>query len=112
MPRMSEYRPKTVANIPITSLQKEDDDIVNETWSPTKEQFKAFLARDAELAQRNIKLALQTFSYPVTVKDLKDSSLHSLDTLEQTLIYLVSTGTVQANERDLYSLSPVITGRQ
>lgn len=107
MPRMSEYRPKPATIIPVTpASSKEDEDIVNELWAPNLLQFKSFLARDFALAQRNIKLALQTFSYPVSVKDMKDSCLHSLDTVEKTLTFLVSVGTAQVNEKGLYSLSP------
>jgi len=72
-------------------------------WNPTPEQFAAYQANDAKLASNNLKLLLAGRSGQ-TLKDLKDSALHTSSTIEAQLSEWVKSGFV-VEVKGRYSLA-------
>jgi hypothetical protein len=54
-------------------------------WNPTPEAFKAFQVRDEELATSNVRSVLGSRQIPISLKEIKDSTLHSSDVIERVL---------------------------
>lgn len=77
-------------------------------WHPTPEQFDAFKLRDATLCNGNLKLLLSG-KYPPSLKELKDSSLHSAQTVEAQITDWVKMGLVVEN-KGKYSFNPNYKG--
>lgn len=78
-------------------------------WNPTPEQFAAYQLRDAGLALGNLRMLL-TSRPNQTLKDLKDSTLHTSGTIESLLNNWVKTGYV-VEVKGRYSLNPTYQGR-
>lgn len=72
--------------------EADEDDHESDKWNPTPETFAGFVARDFELAQNNIQQAILSRGGPMTVKELKDSTLHSSDVIERVLSSKVASG--------------------
>jgi hypothetical protein len=81
----------------------DEDSIGSDVWNPTPKAFEAFLARDFALAINNVRMAL-TGSRPMTLRDLKESCLHSNDVIERVLSAKVANGTVK-DDKGRYSLA-------
>jgi hypothetical protein len=81
---------------------QDDESIGNDEWHPTPETFEKFLSRDFVLAVNNIRLAM-VGSRPMTLRDLKESCLHSNDVIERVLSAKIANGTVK-EEKGRYSL--------
>jgi len=77
-----------------TASNHDDDDIESEEWNPTPEGFQQFVDDDFEYAQSNIQLAMLSRGGPMTVRDLKDSTLHSFDMIERVLASKIASGSV------------------
>ena len=73
----------------------DEDTISSDFWRPNDVQFDAFLKRDEQLAQRNIQLALTGATRGMTMRDLKESCLHSIDTIERVLVSKIASGKVK-----------------
>jgi hypothetical protein len=73
-------------------------DAEDENWNPTPEVFEAFLVRDFQLAQRNIEMATFGRKTSMTLKEVKESTLHSVDTVEQVLSSMVASGKMTENK--------------
>jgi len=88
------------------SNQPDKDDIVGSPdWNPTPTVFAGFLVRDMELATSNLRIAMQSYSGPVTVREIKESLLHSIDTIEKLLATQVKAGAVKIDSAGFrYSL--------
>jgi len=78
-------------------------------WHPTPEQFAAFQAHDAGLCIGNLRLLLSG-RFPLSLKELKDSTLHSALTVERQVAAWLQTGYVLEN-KGKYSLNPAYKGR-
>jgi hypothetical protein len=104
MPKFDRQYPARSSGTPqLASNQKDPDDLENEKWTPTPAKLADFFARDMELARTNVVMALRANGRPSFVKDVKESSLHSIDTIERTLTALVKAGQV-TEEKGRYSL--------
>jgi len=88
------------------SNQPDKDDIVGSPdWKPTPVVFAGFLVRDMELATSNLRIAMQSYSGPVTVREVKEAMLHSVDTIEKLLATQVKAGAVKIDSAGFrYSL--------
>lgn len=87
--------------------RKDDDDIEkDEAWKPTDEQFDAYMARDYELATFNVDMVLTNAGRSQSMRDLKESLLHNIDTIERVLTSKIASGRV-AEEKGRYSLRNV-----
>lgn len=74
-------------------------------WNPTPEQFTGYQLRDATLCAGNLRMLL-TSRGNQTLRDLKDSSLHTAQTIETQVNEWVKTG-VLTESKGRYSLAPV-----
>jgi hypothetical protein len=81
---------------------QDDESIGSDDWKPTKEAFKSFLDRDLVQAMNNVRLAM-VGSRPMTLRDIKESCLHSNDVIERVLTSRIASGTVK-EEKGRYSL--------
>lgn len=85
------------------SQEVEDDDHEHDEWHPTEVAFEQFRVRDLELATQNLYCVLENRgSY--SMRDLKDSMLHSVDTIEKVLATKIAEGKV-LETRGRYTLS-------
>jgi hypothetical protein len=84
--------------------EQPDVDEGNDKWNPTPQQFDAFLVRDEQLAAGNVRMALNG-RYPVSLKEIKDSTLHSSDVIERVLTSGVASGAF-LESKGKYSLTP------
>lgn len=73
-------------------------------WNPTPEAFEAFQARDYELALRNVEMIMRSRNTSVTLKELKDSTLHSAGTVERVVDANLAAGFIVEN-KGRYSLA-------
>jgi hypothetical protein len=92
---------------PITNKQQAEDEEEQsrDEWTPTPEVFASFLKRDAELASSNLALAMSgSAKFPMTLRDLKDCMLHSVDVIERTLTSYRAAGRIITDEKGRYSL--------
>ncbi len=69
----------------------------NEKWNPTPEVFEAFLVRDAELCAGNLRMVLASRS-PLSLKELKDSTLHSSHVVERQVDTWLQSGILQESK--------------
>lgn len=74
-------------------------------WNPTPEQFTAYQVRDAALCAGNLRMLLSQRG-GLSLRDLKDSSLHTAQTIETQVNELVKSG-VAVESKGRYSLAPV-----
>lgn len=74
--------------------EKDPDDQEADTWNPSPEAFAAFVKKDSQLAVSNVRHALLSAGRPITLKEIKDSTLHSIDAIERTLTSAIASGTV------------------
>jgi hypothetical protein len=69
-------------------------------WHPTPAQFDAYQARDYELATLNVQEVFASRRSPMTLKEVKDSTLHSPRTVERVVdAFLASAFIVEENGR-------------
>lgn len=61
-------------------------------WHPTPEQFDAYQARDFELASDNVESVFRSRRAPMTLKEVKDSTLHSPHTVERVVDSFLAAG--------------------
>lgn len=88
-----------------TKQQAEDEDEQSrDEWTPTPEIFAGFLKRDAELASSNLAMAMSGVKFPMTLRDLKDCLLHSVDVIERTIISFVAAGRITTDEKGRFTL--------
>lgn len=78
-------------------------------WDPTPEQFAGYQLRDATLCAGNLRMLLSQRS-GLTLRDLKDSSLHTAQTIETQVSEWVKTGVV-LESKGRFSLAPVTKSR-
>lgn len=83
--------------------QKDPDDQEADTWNPSSEEYAAFAKKDYEFAGKNVRHALLNAGRPITLKEVKESSLHSVDCIERTLSSLIATGVI-VESKGRYSL--------
>ena len=74
-------------------------------WNPTPEQFTGYQLRDATLCAGNLRMLLGQRG-GLSLRDLKDSSLHTAQTIEVQVNEWVKTG-VLTESKGRYSLAPV-----
>ena len=84
-------------------MAKDEGDLENDKWRPTPAAFESFLTRDFQLAEVNIQSAMLSTGRPVSVKELKESCLHSIDCIERVLTSKLASGVVVEN-RGRYEL--------
>ncbi len=84
---------------------REVDDEEDVKWNPTPEVFDAFLVRDQELCAGNLRMVLSGRS-PLSLKEMKDSTLHSSEAVERQVSAWLQAGVVQES-KGKYSLAPV-----
>jgi hypothetical protein len=102
--------PAPVVNAPVAS--DDEDDHENDKWNPTPAIFEGFLARDMELAQRNVLMALSTSpGRAMSLRDLKDCLLHSVDTIERVLTSHIVSGLVKQDMNGRYERVANVRGR-
>ena len=87
--------------------QMEEEEEVK--WNPTPEVFEAFLVRDAELCAGNLRMVLSSRS-PLSLKEMKDSTLHSSDVVERQVTAWLQDGLV-TETKGKYSLVPTVRGQ-
>lgn len=83
--------------------QAEDEEDVK--WNPTPEVFEGFLKRDQELCAGNLRMVLSSRS-PLSLKEMKDSTLHSSEAVDRQVQAWLQAGVVQES-KGKYSLTPV-----
>lgn len=66
-------------------------------WTPTKEAFQEYVARDYQLAIGNVQGVLST-RMEMSFRELRDSLLHSSETTEQVLTDLIRAGNVKESK--------------
>lgn len=93
-------------NRPQTPQQQREADVDEENvkWAPSQEAFEAFQTRDQQLATTNIRMVLGS-RFPASLKELKDSTLHSPDVIERVLTSGIADGSILEN-KGKYSLAP------
>lgn len=92
---------------PQSEPQMEEEEDVK--WNPTPEVFEAFLQRDAELCAGNLRMVLSSRS-PLSLKEMKDSTLHSSEAVDRQVSAWLQSGVVQES-KGKYSLTPVVRGK-
>ena len=94
------------ASVGAATKQTEDEDEQSrDEWTPTPEIFQSFLKRDMELASSNLPLAMSgSNKFPMTLRDIKDCMLHSVDVIERTLTSYRAAGRITVDEKGRYSL--------
>jgi hypothetical protein len=85
------------------STSDKDEDTENEKWNPTPAAMAAFLKRDYELARQNVRHALLNAGRPISLKEIKDSTLHSIDVIEKVLSSTIASDQV-VEAKGRYSL--------
>ncbi len=95
---MSTFRNDRAPRQDFNQYQDDEDTISSDDWNPTPITFTAFLKRDFVLASNNVKKLMLEAGRPVTVKELKESSLHSVDVIDQVLVSMIASGLVQENK--------------
>lgn len=103
---------KPFNKVPVKSLEegianqtpKDDGDVDSEKWNPTPEQFEAFLTRDEQLAVGNILMIMSARKQPMSIKEIKDNTLHSADVIERVLASGVETDSI-VEAKGKYSLA-------
>ena len=73
-------------------------------WNPTPEQFTGYQLRDAALCGGNLRMLL-TQRAGLSLKELKDSSLHTAQTIEAQVSEWVKSGVV-VESKGRFSLAP------
>ena len=64
-------------------------------WKPTYNELQAYLQRDEELAMQNIMLLMKDVApRPVSLSELRGSTLHSVDTLETVMSRMIGQGMI------------------
>ena len=93
-------------NRPQSVQQQREPDVDEENveWSPTPAAFLAFQKRDQQLASTNIRMVLASRS-PASLRELKDSTLHSPDVIERVMTSGIADGSILEN-KGKYSLAP------
>jgi hypothetical protein len=87
-----------------SDAQSDDkDELERDTWDPTDAQYAAFAKRDAEMALQNVRHSLLNYGRPVTLRECKEASLHSIDCVERTLTSMIASGIV-SEAKGRYSL--------
>jgi len=82
----------------------EEETELNPDWHPTAQELAEYQARDAELAASNLHVILQASSRPLSIKELKDSTLHNGSTVEVALRREVSENRIH-EQSGRYSLT-------
>lgn len=84
----------------------ESDEITEEEekWNPTTEAFEAFSKQDEALATSNVRMVLGARKFPMNLKEVKGSTLHSIEMVERVLLQGVSDGSIQEVKGE-YSLT-------
>jgi len=77
-------------------------------WNPTPAQFAAYQLRDTSLCNSNLKMLLSS-RQSLSLKELKDSTLHTSGTIEAQLNDWVKTGYV-VESKGRYSLNTAYQG--
>jgi hypothetical protein len=90
MPNYDKKRPYN------TNLDQSDDkdELERDTWSPTPAQYEDFAKKDYQFARENVKQILTYAGRPSTLREIKESSLHSLDCIERVLTSMVAAAYV------------------
>lgn len=76
------------------SAEKDPDDQEKDEWNPSPEEYTAFAKKDFELATKNVRHALLGAGRPITLKEVKESTLHSVDVIERVMTSAIAGGTV------------------
>ena len=92
-------------NVQSTVVDDDADSISSETWAPTKAAFAEFLKRDFALANKNVGLAMNGTRIPLTLREIKEMTLHSVDVLERVLTSKIASGLV-SEDKGRFSLTP------
>lgn len=103
MPEKKKYDKQTVLKSEMENFGMDDDMEGQEDWNPTPAQMDAYLKREVELASSNLLLTLSRSRFPQSFRDLKDASLHSVETLEMALSSHITSKKVLA-DKGRYSL--------
>lgn len=85
---------------------QEVDDEEDVKWNPTPEIFESFLKRDQELCAGNLRMVLSSRS-PLSLKEMKDSTLHSSEAVDRQVQAWLQAGVVQES-KGKYSLTPTV----
>ena len=75
----------------------DDETISREEWNPSSAQMTDYLRKEKTYAVHNITLLLKSRS-PMTIKEMKESSLHSIATLEATLQMMMFDSKVEESQ--------------
>jgi hypothetical protein len=92
--RTNQYHDRSPGMYP-NKGEKDPEDLESDKWNPTEVAFAAFLDRDFALAQANVAMTMLSTGRPMTVREIKESSLHSIDTIERVLTSKVTSGLVK-----------------
>ena len=117
---MNRYEPRSFSkpNMGRTDFQpnfnQDDKDTVSckeEAWKPSEQTYNAFRKRDADLCSHNVRILLTVNKAPHSLRDLKEASLHSIETLERQLTSLVASGVI-LEEDGKFQINPNYKGRR
>lgn len=98
----TKFQPRTEQQETIDD--KDTVDAESEKWNPTPAIFEAFLVRDFELATQNVNMIMGARRAPMSLKELKDSTLHSSDVIERVLSAHLAAG-FMTEAKGKYSLA-------
>lgn len=108
--RKYEHKNRNDRNGPKHDHRNEQVELEEEDkWNPTPAQFDAYQLNDTTLCNGNLKMLLSSrASY--SLKELKDSTLHTAGTIEAQVSDWVKTGYV-VESKGRFSLNPSYQGR-
>lgn len=78
-------------------MDKDDETTDREDWTPTPEQMHEYISREFVMAQSNLLLVMSN-DRPMSFRDLKESTLHSVETLEKALAFHLKAGAVKESQ--------------
>lgn len=98
---MNKFEAKVTAVVTID----DDADLSSDEWNPTKAALQAYLSREVELARFNTRTLMKMNGQHVrhTIRELKDSMIHSVNTIEKSLARMIREGEMR-EEQGVYTL--------
>jgi len=76
-------------------MNEEDDKDYNTEWLPSAERFIEYQKEDTKMCSNNLEVILREANRPLTLRELKDSTLHNVLTVEAALKACLSSKRVR-----------------
>lgn len=88
--------------VSVKQVANEDEDLNHDYWHPTSDQLGQFVQADIKHATANLVQAMAGRG-EMSMRDLKEVLLHSIDVIERALVSMIASGKVKEN-RSRYQL--------